>query len=80
MFTNTFNSYACENDSISCNIGKYTFTATIVHDSDSNPNDFECYSKDDISRWKMMNGFMLVSFCRASTIIFPFRVPNPFGD
>lgn len=52
MFTTNFDNYSCVNDRITCTIGKYTFVATIHHDLDSNPNDFECYSEDDIARWK----------------------------
>lgn len=54
MFTTNFNNYACVNDSITCTIGKYEFTATLWHDSDSTPIEFnfDCYSEDDIARWK----------------------------
>ena len=52
MFTTNFAKYACVGDSISCNVGKYTFVARIVEDNDSNVNDFECYSKQQIKDWK----------------------------
>lgn len=52
MFTTNFAKYACVGDSISCDVGKYTFIARIECDDYSNVNDFECYSEDQIKDWK----------------------------
>ena len=52
MFTTNFAKYACVGDSISCNVGKYTFAARIVEDNDSHVNDFECYSEEQIKDWE----------------------------
>ena len=52
MFTTQFDKYACVGDSISCDVGKYTFIAHIECDDYSNVNDFECYSKEQIKDWK----------------------------
>ena len=52
MFTTQFDKYACVGDSISCNVGKHTFVARIERVDDSNVNDFECYSEDQIQSWK----------------------------
>lgn len=52
MFTTQFDKYARVNDSVTCAVGKYVFKATINHDCDTSPNDFECYSESDIARWK----------------------------
>ena len=52
MFTTNFDKHACVGDSISCDVGKYTFIARIERDDDSNVNDFECYSEDQIQSWK----------------------------
>ena len=59
MFTTNFDKYACINDAITCTIGEFEFTATIRHDDYSKPDDCDCYSREDITRWK--NGEW--SFC-----------------
>jgi hypothetical protein len=37
MFTNGFGKYVCDGDRITCEVDGFTFTATIVDDSDSGP-------------------------------------------
>ena len=73
MFTANFDNYACENDSITCTIGKYKFTAKIVYDPDSSVNDFECYSEDDIARWKNDEWYFcgIVLSCKYNDISIP---------
>ena len=52
MFNTQFDKYACVNDSITCTIGKYEFTAIIHQDPDYNPNNDDCWDESDIARWK----------------------------
>ena len=73
MFTAQFNNYACENDSITCTIGKYEFTAKIVYDPDYNPNNDDCWNESDIARWKNDEWFFcgIVLSCKYNGISIP---------
>lgn len=50
-FTEQFNKYACVGDYISTDINGVTFTAYLVPDADSRPEDYDCYSDEDIERF-----------------------------
>lgn len=53
MFKSNFDSFACVNDSIKCEVNGITYTATLHQDTDANPEvDYDCYSGTAISRWK----------------------------
>jgi hypothetical protein len=47
-----FDSYVCESDSIAWSVEGFDFVATLEHDTDSRPDDFECYTPEDVQRWK----------------------------
>ena len=59
MFNVQFDKYACIGDAIAYTIGKFEFIARIEHDSDSTPNDFDCYDECDIERWKKDEWFFV---------------------
>lgn len=48
MFTDNFDTYSCIGDSIHCKVDGINYTAYLVHDQDSRPADYECYSPDDV--------------------------------
>jgi hypothetical protein len=47
-----FDGYVCEGDSIKWSAEGFDLTATLERDDDTKPTDYECYSADDIQRWK----------------------------
>jgi hypothetical protein len=47
-----FPKFACLYDSITWTVEGFTLTATLEHDAETKPTDFECYSERDIQRWK----------------------------
>lgn len=47
-----FDSYACAGDSIKWTAEGFELVATLEHDTDTKPTDYECYSVDRIKRWK----------------------------
>ncbi len=53
MFSKGFKKYVCDGDQISDHLSNgLQIVATIRYDEGVTPNDFECYSPDDIRRWK----------------------------
>ncbi len=51
MFTTNFDTYSCMGDSIHCTLGKIEYTAYLVYDQGSRPEDSDCYSSEDIQRF-----------------------------
>ena len=51
-FSAAFDSYVCTGDTISADVDGFTITATIHHDSDTRPDDFDCYDESTIQAWK----------------------------
>lgn len=51
-FKTHFDRYVCEGDSITCNVKGITYTATLVSDTDSDPTDYDCYTKKQIDLWR----------------------------
>lgn len=47
-----FDSYVCAGDTITWKAEGFDLTARLEHDTDTKPTDSECYSADDIQRWK----------------------------
>jgi hypothetical protein len=47
-----FDGYVCEGDTITWKAEGFDLTATLERDDDTKPTDYECYSADDIQRWK----------------------------
>lgn len=47
-----FDKYVCVGDTITWNKDGFDFTARIAHDYDTKPTDFECYTPEDVQRWK----------------------------
>jgi len=47
-----FNSYACQGDTINWTAEGFDFVARLEYDNDSNPEDVDCYSPEDVQRWK----------------------------
>lgn len=52
MFTDDFDNYACEGDTISCSIGDLVYTARITRDDSTTPSDFDCFDEKELARWK----------------------------
>ncbi len=52
MFKTDFQPFVCEGDRIHCEVDGVEYTATLVHDWDSKPTDYDCYSKRQIEAWK----------------------------
>lgn len=51
-FKEKFKSFACIGDTIRLPLSQYVdLVATIQHDEDSSPRDYDCYSDHEISRW-----------------------------
>lgn len=46
-----FAKYACVGDSITWQCEGFDITARIEPDDDTRPDQFDCYSEDDIKRW-----------------------------
>ena len=47
-----FYSFVCVGDCISWSAEGFDFVATIEHDEDSHVDDSECYTLEDVERWK----------------------------
>jgi hypothetical protein len=47
-----FDTYVCAGDSITWQSEGFDLTARLEYDIDSKPTDCDCYSADDIRRWK----------------------------
>lgn len=47
-----FNAYACAGDSIKWTAQGFDLTATLEGEYEIQPTDFECFSEEDIQRWK----------------------------
>jgi len=47
-----FDAYVCAGDAITWKAEGFDLTATLERDEDTKPTDYECYSADDIQRWK----------------------------
>ncbi len=47
-----FDKYACEGDRIEWTRDGFDFVARLQYDTDTKPTDFDCYSPDDVRRWK----------------------------
>jgi hypothetical protein len=47
-----FDAYVCAGDTITWKAEGFDLTARLEHDTDTKPTDSECYSPDDIERWK----------------------------
>jgi hypothetical protein len=48
-----FSNYVCPGATISwAELGGYVIKATIVSDDSSHPDDYECYSEENIQAWK----------------------------
>ncbi len=58
-FTNNFKNYICEGDSISYEDGPLTIIATIHYDNYTQITDYDCYSPDDIQRYKNSDWFFV---------------------
>jgi hypothetical protein len=50
--TDKFQSYVCIGDSVEWTTGGFDLKATIRHDHDTKPEHYECYSEEQITRWK----------------------------
>lgn len=47
-----FPAYACQGDRIEWTAEDFDIVARLEYDTDSNPEDVECYSPEDVQRWK----------------------------
>lgn len=47
-----FPAYACQGDRIEWTAEGFDIVARLEYDIDSNPEDVECYSPEDVQRWK----------------------------
>ena len=47
-----FARYVCPNDSVTFTLEGFTVTVTVEYDQDTKPSDSECYSAEDVARWK----------------------------
>jgi hypothetical protein len=47
-----FNTYACEGDTIKWTREGFDFVACLVYDHDTKPSDSECYTPENVQRWK----------------------------
>ena len=47
-----FPAYACQGDRIEWTAEGFDIVARLEYDTDSNPEDVECYSPEDVQRWK----------------------------
>jgi hypothetical protein len=47
-----FDKYVCHGDTIKWSKEGFDFEARIEYDTESKPTDFDCYSKEDVIRWK----------------------------
>lgn len=51
MFTTQFREFVCVGDTVQCIVDGVMYTATVHHDADSHPSDFDCYSAHQIARF-----------------------------
>jgi hypothetical protein len=61
-----FGPFVCDGDSISAQHDQFSFTATITHDPDTRPTDFDCYSPENIKSWKKEDWYFGVMGVSAS--------------
>jgi hypothetical protein len=47
-----FDSYVCPNDSIAWSAEGFDFVAIVEHDSDTDCDMCDCYTPEDVERWK----------------------------
>ena len=47
-----FDKFVCVGDTRSVDYGPFTIRATLVADTDSRPDDFDCYDADAIAAWR----------------------------
>ena len=47
-----FDRFVCHNDTRTVEVDGLTIVATIYEDTDTHPEDFECYTESDIRAWK----------------------------
>lgn len=47
-----FGKYVCGGDSVTFERGPFLVTIRLEYDQDTRPNDFDCYSEEDIQRWR----------------------------
>jgi hypothetical protein len=47
-----FDTYVCVGDSITIEKGAFTVRVHLEFDGDSRPSDCDCYSDDDVQRWR----------------------------
>lgn len=52
-----FDRYVCPGDSIQWEYRGFTLGANIVYDANTHITDFECYSDEDVTRWKENDWF-----------------------
>ena len=53
MFTKPFSRFdVIPGDSITCTVDGTDYTAAIRHDGDTTPDDYECYTPEQIRSWK----------------------------
>lgn len=48
----TFDNFVCVGDSSTAEIEGYTITATVEFDQDTRPDDFDCYTEEQIQAWR----------------------------
>jgi hypothetical protein len=51
MFTKGFDRFACTGDTIECEVDGVRFVATLAHDTETMPTDFECYDPEASAAW-----------------------------
>ena len=66
-FIEQFDTYACIGDYISVDINGVTFTAYLDSDADSRPEDFDCYSEEDIERFYKEDWYYVCIIIEAET-------------
>lgn len=47
-----FGEYVCEGDSITWKAEGFDFVAQVQYDTDTKPTDFDCYTPEDVQRWR----------------------------
>lgn len=52
MFTEKFDKFACVGDSIQCDVGDVTYYAVLHYDPETRPQDFDCYTEQEVASWK----------------------------
>jgi len=51
-FTEKFDNFTCEGDTITTEVDGFTLTAVIRHDPDAGPDSLDCYSEEAIEAWE----------------------------